>query len=139
MFGLGDLISQRVVEDRKLEEIDLLRTVRYASIGCAIGPSLTMWYKTLDRFGTGNTIPIIVKKMLVDQLIASPFITGNVMIMSRVFSGDKWPQIQKKLEDNYAKVVFNSYKVKQFTFFFFKLCIFYRILLYIGLACCTSG
>lgn len=118
MFGFGDIIAQSVVEERKPEEIDLLRTVRYASIGCAIGPSLTMWYKTLDRFGTGNTISIIAKKMLVDQLIASPFITGNVMIMSRVFSGDEWPQIQKKLKENYVKVVLNSYMVKILTFNF---------------------
>lgn len=114
MFGLGDLTAQSVVEKRKPNDIDWLRTLRYASIGCAVGPSLSMWYKTLDRFGTKNTVPIVAKKILVDQLIASPIVNGSVMIMSRVFSGDEWPQIQKKLEDNYVTVMLNSYFVSFF-------------------------
>lgn len=101
-----------MVEKRKPDEIDILRTVRYASIGCAVGPSLSMWYRTLDKFGTKNTVPIVAKKILVDQLIASPIVNGAVMIMSRVFSGDEWPQIQTKLEDNYVTVMLNSYLVK---------------------------
>jgi len=104
-------MAQSAVEKRKPDEIDWLRTVRYTSIGCAVGPTLTMWYKTLDRLGTKNTIPIVAKKILVDQMIASPIINGAVMIMSRVFSGDKWPQIQNKLEDNYVKVMLTSYLV----------------------------
>jgi len=111
LFGLGDLMAQSAVEKRKPDEIDWLRTIRYASIGCAVGPTLTMWYKSLDRLGTKNTIPIVAKKILVDQMIASPIINGAVMIMSRVFSGDKWPQIQNKLEDNYVKVMLTSYLV----------------------------
>jgi len=114
---LGDLTAQSVVEKRKAKDINWLRTVRYASIGCAVGPSLSMWYRTLDRFGTKNTVPIITKKLLVDQLIASPIVNGSVMIMSRVFSGDEWPQIQKKLEDNYVTVMLNSYLVKIFNRF----------------------
>jgi len=112
LFGLGDLIAQSAVEKRKPDEIDWLRMVRFASIGCAVGPTLSMWYKTLDRFGTKNTIPIITKKISVDQFIASPIINGAVLIMSRVFNGDKWPQIQNKLENDFVKVMLNSYLVK---------------------------
>lgn len=114
LFGLGDITAQTIVEKRKPNEIDLLRTLRYASIGCAVGPSLSIWYKTLDRFGTQTTVPIIAKKILVDQLVASPIVNGSVMIMSRVFSGDEWPQIQTKLEDNYVTVILNSYMVKYY-------------------------
>jgi len=112
-------MAQSAVEKRKPDEIDWLRTVRYASIGCAVGPTLTMWYKSLDRFGTKNTIPIIAKKIIVDQTIASPIINGAVMIMSRVFSGDEWPKIQTKLEDNYVKVMLTSYLVNTFNAIFF--------------------
>lgn len=119
MFGLGDIIAQSAVEKRKANEIDWLRTVRYASIGCAVGPTLSMWYRTLDRFGTKNTVPVLAKKLLVDQLIASPIINGSVMIMSRVFSGDEWPQIRKKLEDNYVTVMLNSYLVKLLSVLFY--------------------
>eukprot|EP00102_Acyrthosiphon_pisum_P019810 XP_016657020.1 PREDICTED: protein Mpv17-like [Acyrthosiphon pisum] len=111
MFGLGDLIAQSAVEKCKPDEIDWLRMVRFASIGCAVGPTLSMWYKSLDRLGTKNTIPIITKKISVDQLIASPIINGAVLIMSRVFNGDKWPQIQNKLEEDFVKVMLNSYLI----------------------------
>lgn len=111
-------MAQGVVEKRKPDEIDWLRTLRYASIGFAVGPSLSIWYKVLNRFGTRNTVPIVAKKILVDQLIASPIVSGSVMIMSRVFSGDEWPQIQEKLEKNYVTVMLNSYKVKWYIFFY---------------------
>ncbi|KAF0705498.1 protein Mpv17-like [Aphis craccivora] len=111
LFGFGDFMAQSAIEKRKSDEIDWLRTVRYASIGCAVGPTLSMWYKTLDRLGTKNSISLVTKKILVDQLFASPIINGAVMIMSRVFSGDEWPQIQNKLEDNYMKVMLTSYLI----------------------------
>lgn len=85
--------------------------MRYTSIGCAVGPSLCLWYNILDKFGSKNTATIVGKKLIVDQLIASPIFTGSIMIMSRVFSGDKWPQIQNKLEDNYMTVMLTSYSV----------------------------
>lgn len=98
--------------------------MRYTSIGCAVGPSLCLWYKILDKIGSKNTVPIVAKKLLADQLIASPVVTGSIMIMSRVFNGDEWPQIQNKLEDNYVTVMLTSYSVKILIIF---LC-FYKIL-----------
>lgn len=111
LFGLGDVTAQRAVERREFDEIDWLRTVRYASIGCAVGPSLTLWYRTLDRLGTANTVPVVAKKILVDQLVASPVITAAVLTMSWVYSGDEWPAVRRKLRDNYATVVLTSYAV----------------------------
>lgn len=141
LFGFGDFMAQSAIEKRKSDEIDWLRTVRYASIGCAVGPTLSMWYKTLDRLGTKNSISLVTKKILVDQLFASPIINGAVMIMSRVFSGDKWPQIQNKLEDNYMKVMLTSYLVIiSNTFFFFLNNTLYVILqiFFLDLASYTS-
>lgn len=123
------MTAQILVEKRRTTEIDWLRTVRYASIGCAVGPTLSMWYRTLDRFGTANTIPIVAKKILVDQLVASPLINGSVLIMSRVFSGDKWPAIQQKLEDNYVTVMLTSYLVKLNILFFLFLQLFNNLLI----------
>lgn len=108
LFGLGDVIAQRVVEKRNFDEIHWLRTVRYVSIGCGLGPTITLWYRVLDRMGTKNTTRIVVKKVLIDQLVASPIFTAVVLTMSRVFSGDEWPIIQKRLEDNYVTVMLNS-------------------------------
>lgn len=135
LFGVGDVTAQIAVEKQKPTEIDWLRTVRYMSIGCAVGPTLSMWYRTLDRFGTKNTIPIVAKKILIDQLVASPLINGSVLIMSRVFSGDEWPAIQKKLEDNYVTVMLTSYLVKRFLLFSNNFLIYVFILYRFGQLC----
>jgi len=71
-----------------------------------------MWYKVLDKFGTGVSLQTVVKKIVADQLIASPIACGSIMTMSRVFSGDEWPQIQKQLQNNYVTVMLNSYMVR---------------------------
>lgn len=143
MFGLGDITAQSVVESRKPQDIDWLRTLRYVSIGCAVGPSLSMWYRTLDKFGTENKVSTVAKKIMVDQLIASPIVNGTVMIMSRVFSGDEWPQIQKKLDDNYVTVMLNSYFVNAFFSLpcvVYNLCAIYNLVIFfhIDMAGCAN-
>lgn len=112
LFGAGDLSSQCVIEKRGRREIDWLRTLRFGLIGCAVGPSLTKWYGLLDKLNTGNTVLVAVKKVLADQLIASPIVCGTVMFMSGLMNGDEWPQICKRLNDNYSTVMLNSYMVR---------------------------
>lgn len=105
-------MAQNVIEtDRVDDGTDWSRTLFYATLGCAIGPTLGAWYGVLDRFGTKNTVLTVTQKILADQLFASPIINGAVMIASRAFHGDGLPDIQKKLKDDYANVMFKSYLV----------------------------
>ncbi len=43
-------------------------------VGCSLGPLLHYWYSWLDRVYVGKAMKTIGKKVLVDQLIASPTI-----------------------------------------------------------------
>lgn len=42
------------------------------AVGCSWGPLLHYWYGWLDRKLVGKTMSVVGKKVLMDQIIASP-------------------------------------------------------------------
>ncbi|XP_008047441.1 protein Mpv17 isoform X4 [Carlito syrichta] len=67
-MGLGDMISQQLVERRGLREHHTGRTLTMVSLGCGfVGPVVGGWYRVLDRLIPGTTKVDALKKMLLDQ------------------------------------------------------------------------
>ncbi|KAG5846571.1 hypothetical protein ANANG_G00116410 [Anguilla anguilla] len=68
LVGVGDVLSQQVIERRGLANHSFQRTAKMMSIGFFfVGPVLGGWYKVLDRLVTGETKTAALKKMLFDQ------------------------------------------------------------------------
>ena len=44
------------------------------SVGCSMGPMLHYWYMWLDKVFVGNALKTVGGKVLVDQVVASPFL-----------------------------------------------------------------
>lgn len=42
------------------------------AVGCSMGPLLHYWYLWLDRVYVGKALKTLSKKVLVDQIVASP-------------------------------------------------------------------
>uniref|UniRef100_A0A8C9QSB6 Mitochondrial inner membrane protein Mpv17 n=1 Tax=Scleropages formosus TaxID=113540 RepID=A0A8C9QSB6_SCLFO len=68
LVGVGDVISQQVIERRGLSNHNLQRTTKMMSIGFFfVGPVVGGWYKVLDGLVTGSGKSVALKKMLFDQ------------------------------------------------------------------------
>jgi len=44
------------------------------TVGCSLGPLLQYWYIWLDGVFVGKALKTVGKKVLVDQVVASPFL-----------------------------------------------------------------
>ncbi|XP_023566769.1 protein Mpv17 isoform X3 [Octodon degus] len=85
LMGLGDLISQQLVERRGLQEHQTRRTWTMVCLGCGfVGPVVGGWYKVLDRLIPGTTKLDALKKMLLDQDYPDALITNYYL----------WPAVQ---------------------------------------------
>jgi len=69
LYGGGDIARQTM---QRTPKKDYVTTARMAIIGGGcLAPWLYGWYKILDRLLCGKTMHILVKKVIVDQLVAS--------------------------------------------------------------------
>lgn len=75
MLALGDILQQSRETRKEPDRVrDWRRTGYMFVVGCSMGPLLHYWYGWLDRVYVGKAMNTVGKKVLVDQLIASPTI-----------------------------------------------------------------
>uniref|UniRef100_A0A3B5MMC2 Mitochondrial inner membrane protein Mpv17 n=1 Tax=Xiphophorus couchianus TaxID=32473 RepID=A0A3B5MMC2_9TELE len=98
LVGVGDVISQQLIERRGLAHHNVGRTARMMSIGFFfVGPVIGSWYKVLDRIVVGGSKSDAMKKMLVDQLCFAPCFLGTFLCISGALNG-------LTVEENIAKL-----------------------------------
>ncbi|XP_032028421.1 protein Mpv17 isoform X1 [Hylobates moloch] len=104
LMGLGDIVSQQLVERRGLQEHQRGRTLTMVSLGCGfVGPVVGGWYKVLDRFIPGTTKVDALKKMLLDQGGFAPCFLGCFLPLVGALNGlsaqDNWAKLQRDYPD----------------------------------------
>ncbi|XP_005400540.2 PREDICTED: protein Mpv17 isoform X3 [Chinchilla lanigera] len=103
-MGLGDMISQQLVERRGLREHQTRRTWTMVCLGCGfVGPVVGGWYKVLDRLIPGTTKLDALKKMLLDQGAFAPCFLGCFLPLVGTLNGlsaqDNWAKLQRDYPD----------------------------------------
>lgn len=109
LMAAGDAIAQLLAKDC---EYDFRRTARFAFMGLAIaGPTMTVWYRALDRTILGTKWSMAVRKTLLDQLFFLPvYLVGFVSIMG-VLRQDTTNDIVEKLKRDFRPMLVTSYCV----------------------------
>uniref|UniRef100_A0A1A9WB08 Mitochondrial inner membrane protein Mpv17 n=1 Tax=Glossina brevipalpis TaxID=37001 RepID=A0A1A9WB08_9MUSC len=81
IMGIGDLMAQAFGNQSTFEDIDRLRTIKYATIGLIVGPFLGVWYTFLDRHVSrkDSRFKRALKKTAYDQLLLAPILTLTVI------------------------------------------------------------
>uniref|UniRef100_A0A673U8T1 Mitochondrial inner membrane protein Mpv17 n=1 Tax=Suricata suricatta TaxID=37032 RepID=A0A673U8T1_SURSU len=100
LMGLGDIISQQLVERRGLQEHQTGRTLTMVSLGCGfVGPVVGGWYRALDWLIPGTTKVDALKKMLLDQGGFAPCFLGCFLPLVGALNGlsaqDNWAKLRR--------------------------------------------
>lgn len=82
-----------------------MSTGRMVCMGVALGPLNHAWYTTLDRFLPAITTSTVLKKILLDQVIASPMFACSFFMGMGTLEGNtatqSWREFTSKFWDVY--------------------------------------
>ncbi|XP_045464596.1 mpv17-like protein 2 [Harmonia axyridis] len=106
LSGAGDFVEQQYEKTKgTTTEYNLTRTKNMSISGGSAGALTHFWYIYLDKIIPGASFPIVVKKLILDQLICSPFVIVNMFV------------IVGFLEKKTGKEIFNEIKNKSITLY----------------------
>ncbi|XP_041419630.1 protein Mpv17 isoform X1 [Xenopus laevis] len=112
LVGVGDVISQQLLERKGLKGHSIERTVKMMGIGfCFVGPVVGGWYKILDRIIPGSGKPVALKKMLLDQVAFAPCFLGCFLSIASALNGLSGEQIWGKLKRDYKDALITNYYI----------------------------
>ncbi|XP_053315293.1 protein Mpv17 [Spea bombifrons] len=112
LVGVGDVISQQLLERRGLRNHNVGRTVRMMGVGfCLVGPVIGGWYKVLDRLVPGSSKSVALKKMLLDQGAFAPCFLGCFLSVVSALNGLSTEEIWGKLKRDYKDALITNYYI----------------------------
>ncbi|ODM99545.1 Protein SYM1 [Orchesella cincta] len=112
LMGVGDFISQTVVEKTKPTEVDPMRMAKFGFIGLAFcGPVLSTWYGFLERNVKIKSPKLLAAaaKVAPDQLIFTPILFVFLLGLISFSKGNNFDEVQKDVKKSYPDVLKTNY------------------------------
>ncbi|KAM9421445.1 mitochondrial inner membrane protein Mpv17-like [Salvelinus alpinus] len=110
LVGVGDVISQQVLERRGLANHNVTRTAKMMSIGFFfVGPVLGGWYMILDKLVTWGTKSASINKMLVTKVGFALCFLGTLLGISRTLNGLTVEENVAMLKRDYMDALISNY------------------------------
>ncbi|XP_013405159.1 mpv17-like protein 2 isoform X1 [Lingula anatina] len=117
LLGAGDSIVQ-TFEGRRIKKKggewarDWKRTGRMVTIGLVLqGPASHAWYSFLDRILKGTQFKTIAKKILLDQIFASPFFAFGFLMGMGLLEGQSWEKGVQEFKSKFWTVYMADWTV----------------------------
>nr|CDJ81607.1 Mpv17 PMP22 domain containing protein [Haemonchus contortus] len=85
-LSLGDFLQQLIHGDIAEKGWDHMRSARMGGTGFVIGPMMTAWYIYLDGKYVGRSLPIVIRKTLVDAC-TNPVFSSTIITVSGMLEG----------------------------------------------------
>lgn len=106
MTAIGDTIAQLIFE-KQTQKFDFVRTIKFSLAGAFYAaPALVFWLRTLDkRLGARFTF----KKLLADQLIGNPIVTGGFMLVNGGMNGLSFVQSFEMMKRDFPGMMLNAW------------------------------
>ncbi|KAM8707965.1 hypothetical protein ACLKA7_015004 [Drosophila subpalustris] len=120
---LGDTLEQSY--ERFTGEIvgwDRTRTIRMGISGLTVGIVCHYWYQYLDYLYPKRTMQTVVRKILMDQFICSPFYISIFFLTMGILEDKTWVEVQEEIKDKAItlyKAEWTVWPAAQFINFFF--------------------
>lgn len=99
LSAVGDVIEQKYeIYSGDMEVMDNQRTKNMAISGMTVGVLCHYWYKFLDARMPGRTIKTVIKKVIIDQLICSPFCIASLFLTLGYLEKSNFQEIKKEIK-----------------------------------------
>lgn len=100
LSAVGDILEQQYeMYCGDLEKYNPTRTHHMSVSGMTIGMVCHHWYKILDRNFPQRTLKVALKKVIIDQVIASPICIATFFLTLAVLEQSSWTHFREDVKD----------------------------------------
>ncbi|XP_053667513.1 mpv17-like protein 2 [Anopheles marshallii] len=105
LSGVGDIIEQHYeIYNGQLAAWDRQRT-RFMSIsGMTVGVFCHSWYNFMDHRFPGRTVGLVLKKVLIDQTVASPIVIFLFFATLAVLKRSSWEETRHEVREKFIRL-----------------------------------
>ncbi|KAF5269265.1 hypothetical protein FQR65_LT02566 [Abscondita terminalis] len=108
----GDVIAQTLIEGTSFKNLNLVRTTQFGIVGlCFVGPTLTTWYRFLDKRIGSKGSAVVLKKLALDQGALTPIFIVLFLTVLGTVQRHNFEFTVNEIKRNYTDILINNYKL----------------------------